>query len=167
MSLQIGIPLFGLAALIQATVLSQVRVFGGQPDLVVIIVLGWAIIDQGLEGVVWAFIGGLFLDLLSGAPAGLSSLALIPVAVIVGLTEAQVYRTNAILTLALTAGGALAYHIIYLILLQYLGGLPVPWITGLWYVTLPSVLFDVILILPVMSILSRWYRLLHPRQAML
>ena len=47
MSLQVGIPLFAVAALLQATVLPHLRVFGGQPDLIVILVLAWAILVGG------------------------------------------------------------------------------------------------------------------------
>src|SRR5688500_13003948 len=126
-SLQIGIPLFILASLLQATVLSHLRVYGGQPDLIVIIVLAWAILDRDQEGMVWAFVGGLFLDLLSGAPLGISSLAMVPVAFLVGLTEAQVYRESVGLPLLMASAGAFVYHIVYLLLLRFFGGMAVPW----------------------------------------
>jgi rod shape-determining protein MreD len=163
-SLQLGIPIFILAALVQATVLSHVRVYGGQPDLIVIIVLAWAILDRDQEGMVWAFVGGLFLDLLSGTPLGISSLALVPVAFLVGLTEAQVYRENVGLPLLMASGGALAYHILYLLLLRFFADMSVPWSEALVYVTLPSIVFDVILVIPAVRILGRWYKRLHPRQ---
>lgn len=164
MSLQLGIPLFAVAAVLQGAVLSQVRVFGGQPDVIVIIVLAWATLDRDREGMAWAFVGGLFLDLLSGTPLGISSLALVPIAYAVGLTEAQVYRTNIALPLLLTAAGSLAYHIIYLLLMRFLNDFPVAWSASFGYVTLPSVLFDVILVIPVLRVLGRWYERLHPRQ---
>jgi rod shape-determining protein MreD len=163
-SLQIGIPLFILASLLQATVLSHLRVYGGQPDLIVIIVLAWAILDRDQEGMVWAFVGGLFLDLLSGAPLGISSLAMVPVAFLVGLTEAQVYRESVGLPLLMASVGAFAYHIMYLLLLRFFGGMAVPWSEALVYVTLPSVVFDVILVIPAIRVLGRWYTKFHPRQ---
>jgi rod shape-determining protein MreD len=164
MSLQLGLPLVFLGALIQGSVLSQLRVFGGQPDLVVLIVLAWSALDAGQEGMVWAFFGGLFLDLLSGIPLGISSLALVPLAFIIGLTEAQVYRTNILLLLVLLGGGALAYHLIYMFLLRFIINYPLSFQTGFFYITLPSILFDLILILPVLRILGHWYDRLHPDQ---
>jgi len=164
MSLQVGIPLFLIAMLIQATILPHLRVFGGQPDLIVVLVLTWAILDHDREGMAWAFVGGLFIDLLSGAPFGISSLILVPVAYLVGLTEARVYRTSLALPLVLTAGGALAYHAAYLLLLRFLADFPVAWTEIPGYVTVPSVIFDVILIIPVLRVLSRVYDRLHPRQ---
>jgi rod shape-determining protein MreD len=166
-SLQLGLPLVILGAMLQSAVLPHLRVFGGQPDLVLLVVLAWAMLDPGREGMAWAFAGGLLLDLFSGAPLGVSSLALLPVAYVIGLTEAQIYRSNVVMPLVLGAGGALAYHLMLLLGLRFLAGYPVVWSTGFWYVTLPSVLFDVILMIPVLRVLTRWYDRLHPRQVTL
>ncbi len=164
MSLQLGIPLMLAAALIQAIILPRLRMYGGQPDLVVLIVLSWAVFDEAQEGMVWAFIGGLFLDLFSGAPLGISSLVLVPITYLVGLTEARVYRTTILLPLLLAGGGTLAYHVIYLLAIRFLAGMSVAWLLVPWYVTLPSLLFDMILILPILRVLRQWYDKLHPRQ---
>jgi rod shape-determining protein MreD len=163
-SLQIGIPLFIGAAVLQAGLLPHLRVFGGQPDLIVILVIVWSALDTDREGLVWAFVGGLFIDLFSGVPLGISSVALLPVAFLVTLTESNFYRNNLLLTLPLAAVGAAVYHVLYLILLRFLADYPVVWAESLWYVTLPSVLFDVILIIPVLRLLMRWYDRFHPRQ---
>lgn len=164
MSLQFGIPLFLIAALLQATVAPHLRVLGGQPDLIVVITLIWAALDRGLEGMSWAFVGGLFLDLISGAPLGTSSLALVPIAYLVSLTEAQVYQSS-LLPLIVCSGGAIAYHVGYLIIMRFMADLSLPWSEALWYVTLPSVLFDIVLMIPTLFLLGRLYRRLHPVQA--
>jgi len=163
-SLQLGIPLFLVAALLQATVLPYLRFGGGQPDLIVVLVLAWSTLDHDREGVVWAFVGGLCLDLLSGVPLGISSLALVPVAYVVSFTEARVYRASLVLPLLLAAGGAIAYHALYVILLRFLAGFPVVWSTAIWYVALPSVVFDLVLMVPFLRLLGLWYDRLHPRQ---
>ncbi len=163
MSLQLGFPLLLLAAMVQGTILPHLRIFGGQPDLVLLLVLAWAILDREQEGIVWAFVGGLLLDVLSGAPLGLSALPMVPIAYLIGLTEAQVYRGGTVLALLLAVGGALAYHALYLLLLNVLAGYPVAWAMSFWYVTVPSVLFDAILILPILQMLARLYERLHPR----
>lgn len=167
MSLQLGIPLFLVSAILQSTVLSQLRVFGGQPDLIPVFVILWAIFDTGSEGVVWAFFGGLFADLLSGAPLGISSLALMPIAFAISLTDAQVYRHNLLLMMLFAAGGALAYHVLYLLALRFVAGQPVLWSDAIWYVTLPSVLFDMVLSAAALSLMARLHDRLHPRQVRL
>lgn len=161
MSLQIGIPLFIAAGLLQSTLLARLRVFGGQPDLIVLMVLAWATLDRKGEGLAWAFAGGLVLDLLSGAPLGISSLALLPAAYAMAFSEARGYRSTTLLPLAFMAAGALLYHLLYVGALRVFAGYPVAWVENLRYVTLPSVLFDVVLAVPVLRVLGRWYDRLH------
>ena len=167
MSLQLGLPLMLLAALLQATVFSRLDLLGGQPDLVLLLALTWAVLDTGREGMAWAFVGGLLLDLFSGAPLGMSSLLLVPVVFFVGLTEAQVYRTNALLPLLLTAVGGLVYHIGYVLLLRVLGISTLDVVQSVVTIALPSVLFDVILIIPALRVLEPQYTRLHPRRVAL
>ncbi len=162
MSLQLGVPLFIAAGLLQSTVLARLRVFGGQPDLIVLLALVWATLDRKGEGLAWAFVGGLFLDLLSGAPLGISSLALLPVTYVIALSEARGYRSATLLPLVFIAGGALLYHLLYVGALRIFAGYPVAWVENLRYVTLPSVLFDAVLAIPVLRVLGRWYDRLHP-----
>lgn len=164
MSLQLGIPLTLVAAILQATVLPRLRIFGGQPDLVLLIVLTWALLDHDREAMAWAFVGGFWLDLFSGVPIGISSLILVPITYLVGLTEAGVYRTNIVLPLALGVVGIWAYHLLFLFALRFLAGMALSWSEVLFYVTLPSGFFDLVLIYPVMLLLRGWYNRLHPRQ---
>ena len=163
MSLQIGIPLFVIAGILQATVLPRLQVSGGQPDLVVLVVLAWAILDRGQEGMVWAFIGGLVLDLFSTTPFGISSIALLVVAFFVSLAESQVYRESFFLPLILGGLGAAVYHALYILLLRFLGDVPLQWSEVVLYVTLPSILFDIMLIVPIVRLLNGIYDRLHPR----
>jgi rod shape-determining protein MreD len=164
MSLQLGLPLMLVATLIQAIIFPHLRMYGGQPDLVVLIVLVWAILDPKQEGMIWAFVGGLCLDLFSGVPLGITSLVLVPIAYGVGLTEAQVYRTSVLLPFILAGGGVVAYHIGYLLAMRFVVGMSVIWLQVIWYVTLPSLLFDMILIMPALWILRLLYDRLHPHQ---
>ncbi len=62
-----------VAALIQATVLPFATVGGGGLDLVLVIAVVWTM-ALGLEGgLVWAFLGGLVIDVLLMRPLGLTA----------------------------------------------------------------------------------------------
>jgi rod shape-determining protein MreD len=167
MSLQFGIPLMLVAALIQATILPHLRIYSGQPDLVVVIVLAWTVLDRGQEGMIWAFIGGLILDIFSGAPMGITSLVLVPVTFLFGLTETQIYQSNILLSLAFAVVGTVGFHLTYVFALRFIAGISLVWWQFLFYVTLPSVFFDLVLMVPALRLLAPWYNRLHPRQVRL
>lgn len=66
-----------VSAIVELTVGQYLRVGDAQPHLVLILAIIWAV-AAGLEGgLVWAFVGGIALDVLAPRPLGVSSFALI------------------------------------------------------------------------------------------
>lgn len=84
MSLYFGIPIMLIAAALQSTWLEGLRVLGGRPDLVFLLVVTWAIIRGAEEGALWGFVGGVFCDLLSGGAFGLWTLSLTSIGLLAG-----------------------------------------------------------------------------------
>ncbi len=67
-----------VAALIEATVLSELPIAGAQPDLVLTLAIVAAMVLSAEDGLVWAFVGGLMLDMLIPArPIGATTLSLL------------------------------------------------------------------------------------------
>jgi rod shape-determining protein MreD len=73
-----------LAVVIQLSGLSQLTLFGGHADLVVLVVAAVAYYGGSVAGCATGFAAGLLLDLLSGATMGASSLVLTAVGYGVG-----------------------------------------------------------------------------------
>lgn len=84
MNIYIGIPILMIAAVIQSVGLENLNILGGRPDLVLLLVVTWAIIRGTNDGVLWGFFGGMFCDLLSGGTFGLWTLALTAVGWLAG-----------------------------------------------------------------------------------
>lgn len=66
-----------LAALVEVTVAPHLAVGDAKPHPVLVIGVIWTIAAGIDRGVVWAFVGGLFLDALTGRPLGVSAFALL------------------------------------------------------------------------------------------
>jgi rod shape-determining protein MreD len=72
-----------VAALLEATVLAELRFMGAQVDLVLALAIVATMVLSAEDGFVWAFVGGLMLDMLIPArPIGATTLSLM---LIVGL----------------------------------------------------------------------------------
>ena len=74
-----------LAALVQSTAANRLAIVGVKPDLVLLLILIGTLVYGLQPGLVWAFLGGLMLDIFSGGPMGSSSLALIAAAIGLGM----------------------------------------------------------------------------------
>jgi rod shape-determining protein MreD len=162
----VGIPVLILAAILDVTLMAEFRIGGGAPDLVFMLVVSWALLSTLQEALVWAVVGGVVKDALSVAPLGTSALGMVIVVFLVNSLLGTVRRTNLIIPLPVIAVGTVIYHLAILAVLQIVGyGLPLG--EGLLYVTLPTMVYNMILILPVfrtMGLVQQW---LAPRRVRL
>lgn len=137
-------PLVTVAALVQVTLLSQVSLLGAQPDLVLLAVVAWGLLRGSAEAAVWAFFGGLLLDLLSGGPLGAVTLSLLVVAFVAGRQWGRELGSPFLQLVLLALGLCFAYHFLLLLILSWTG-LSVGWAYNLLHVAAPSALLNGVL----------------------
>lgn len=144
MSLYVGIPILMLAAVLQSVWLEDLHVLGGRPDLVLLLVVTWAIIRGSNDGVMWGFVGGMCCDLLSGGVFGLWTLSLTTVGFLAGQPWVHALGPT-VMRLALMSGlGTLLGHGLLLLLMALLGYQVTPE-HALPTVALPAALLNLIL----------------------
>ena len=133
-----------MLALVQDIVLTQLSVAGGRFNVVLLAVVAWGLLRGPAESMIWAFIGGLMLDLFSGGPLGGITLALLIVAFLAsrqwGSELGSVHVQLILLGLILS----FLYHILLLIILSW-RGYPVNWAYSLPQVAAPSAALNAVL----------------------
>jgi rod shape-determining protein MreD len=164
MSNYFGIPILALAAVLNATVMAELRLGGGAPDLVFLLVVCWALLMDVRGALVWAVVGGVMQDMLSVAPLGASSLGLVIVVFAIDSLLAPDDRVSLVAPPVVAAGGTLVYHLALLIVLRMFGEVAVPVGQGLYYVTVPSMIYNTLLILPTLRIMAAIYRGSQPQR---
>jgi rod shape-determining protein MreD len=150
----IVIPLLLSVALLQTTALPELTILGVKPELMLLTVLAWSLLRGVEEGLVWALLGGLALDLFSGGPLGASALALLIVSFLSGFTRGSVTRSSFLLPMGVALAGTLLYQGLFLLSIQLTRG-SVPWIDSLLRVTLPSLPVNTLL-MPVIFQALAW-----------
>ncbi len=161
MSAYLGLPLLGLIAILQSTLFARLQAFGGTPDLMLLTVVSWSLIAPGVQALVWAFAGGVLLDLLSGGPLGASALGLLLVAYLAGFTQGQLWGGRYLLPLAAALFGTLVYHLVALGFLAAFGR-PVEPGLALNTITFPAVFVNLVLVLPVYAMTQLFHDFLTP-----
>ena len=132
-------------ALLQTVLLSQVDLWGTQPDLMLLTVLVWAVLRGVDEGMVWALVGGLITDLLSGGPLGATTLALLTAALLAGQSWGQGIGSPLLRMLLLSFVAILAYHLALLLVLSWTGYI-VDWGWAILRVAAPSALLNTVMV---------------------
>jgi rod shape-determining protein MreD len=152
------IPLLLAAAILQTSVVPHLAVRGVFPDLPLLIVVNWSLVRGAREGIVWGFVAGVAVDLLSGAPFGAATLSLMVVGLVSGLASATVVRARFVLPPVTVFLATLLYDLVFLSVVQVVGH-PVDWGGTLLRIALPSALLNAVLTPPFFWItrtLDRW-----------
>jgi rod shape-determining protein MreD len=156
-----GLWLLPLTALLQVSVADHLAIRGGIPGLVLVLVIDWGILRGTDEGMLWAFIGGLCLDVFSGWPIGTSTVALVIVASLVSLGEGTFMRTHALVPIATVFAATILYYAVALFILESTQQ-PVAWITELRMAVLPVAIYNAIINIPGFWLVKRLENRVYP-----
>lgn len=147
MRVVVAIVLVLLAAVLQSTFNPQIRLLGGEPDLVFLLVLTWIIRAPLEEGVALAFVGGIALDLLSAAPLGVTSAGLLLAVFGLDVVRRQLFGVGILTVLLFGVLGTLLIKLLEWLALL-LVGLATPVVATISYVIFPSMVYNVVLLAP-------------------
>jgi rod shape-determining protein MreD len=153
-------PLIAVACLFQATAAARIKIYGVKPDLVLILVVVGTLVYGTRAGLLWAFFGGLGLDIFSGGPMGSSSLALMAAALVAGLGHRTLSRFNIFVPLVTMVASTVVYAAAYLAILavlQYLDVVQhqVPILATIQSVVVPAVVYNTMLMVVLIPFLNR------------
>ena len=153
----IGAGLLLIAALVQGSVLPFIIGERVPINLVLVLVIGWALLRGLKSALVWAMVGGLWLDLLSGLPLGTAMFALSLVAYVCTIGVIPWLSTTGLVAAAVTAGGTLLYTASYLFLLRtrQLAGAESWWASWTAH-ALPGAAANALAAIPVFWLLARF-----------
>jgi rod shape-determining protein MreD len=157
----VAVPVMAVLAVIQSSVLPRFPIIGAVPQLMFLIALAWGA-QRGLEeGLIWAFIAGLFVDLFSLAPLGISSLAFMAGVAAPVLIQRALPPRRLLVAILQAILGTLVYLIVYAIALRVFGfGVSPGGLVDL----LPLVLIHAVLIVPIYLILERFLKIFRARR---
>jgi rod shape-determining protein MreD len=153
--------LLPLIALLQIGLAPHFTVRGALPGLMLVMVVNWGILRGVEEGIIWAFIGGLCIDSLSGWPFGTSTVALVLVTFGVSLGHGTFIRTHVLLPPATIFGATVLYYLIALFVLVSTQH-DVSWLAALGSMVLPAALYNSILNIPGFWLAQRLEQRVYP-----
>lgn len=163
MAYVVGIPLLALMAVLQATLLTRLRLLDGAPDLILLAVVAWSMAGKQRQAMVLALIGGLFLDLVSAMPLGATSLTLVLATFLVSLGEGSFWEANFLTQLAAVLVASFVFQVGAVGLLLVLGR-TVEIGYALGRAILPSVFLNLLLALPAQQLAESLHRTLYPSE---
>mgnify|MGYP002628130998 FL=1 len=148
------IPLLGILAIVQSVVIPRLAIANVRPDVMVLLVVVWALLFGGSGALLIGFVAGLWMDVLSGGPMGGSSLALMAVALLTGMSYNRFFRSNLLVPVISIVLGTLIYSYAYWGILALTNHRLPLWDTTLRLI-FPAVVYNGAIMLLVIPFLNR------------
>ena len=148
----IAIPIILLAVILQSSVISRVTLLSGVADLPLVMLAAWAMQDQVETAWQWAVAAGSLVGFISGMPWLIPMIAYLVVVAIAQLLQRRVWQAPLLAMFLVSFIGTLVLHILSLGSLQLTGTpLQIPDVLGL--ITLPAVLLNLLIAIPVYAVM--------------
>jgi rod shape-determining protein MreD len=162
----IGIPILALAFMLQTAVVSRITLLSGAADMVLLIIVAWALQEQVESSWQWAILAGLMAAFVSGLPPLTLLVAYLLAVALARYTIRQIWQTPILALFSVTFFSTLIIHFITFLALWMQGSsLSVGDVLAL--ITLPSVFLNLLLALPVHSLIRDLALWVYPSEDLL
>lgn len=143
--------------IVQSTVLPLIGVQGIYPDILLVVVVSYALLSGKEKGVGMGFFAGLLQDLAFGSVFGTNTLSKLAVGYFFGLAERKVFKEHVLLPVATTAVATIANSFFILVILSILG-YNIDLISSLTNNVLPLAFYNLLIAIPVHHLIHRLTR---------
>jgi len=157
----VGLLLFGILAILQSTIVTRMPLLNGTADLILLFIVAWALQDRVESAWGWCLIGGLFASIYSALPFGTFVVAYLIAAGIARVLKRRVWKAPFLAMLAATFVGTIIVLLISM-LGRLITGVNIPILSALNLILLPGLLLNLMLAIPVFSIMHDMAIWLYP-----
>ena len=161
MAYLLAFPVFIVLTMAQIGVVSQLHLLRGTGDLVMIALVAWTLHERGDSAWAWAVVAGLLISFVSATPLYVPLVGYLVLTAIVRILRRHVWQTPLLAMFLATMLGTIIIQFMYVIVLK-INGTPLPWQECLSLVMLPSVLLNLIMVLPVYVVMTDLAHLVYP-----
>jgi len=163
MSILIAIPILILLVILQSAIVSLVPLLHGTADIVLLAVLAWAVQERVTTAWYWSAIGGLLISIASALPVGVALAGYFLATGTTILIRRWVWQVPFLAMLIATFFGTLITHALSIFTLN-LTGTPIPWGEALNIITLPSLLLNLVLAIPIYALITDLANWVYPEE---
>ncbi|MEN8171662.1 MAG: hypothetical protein ABFS03_02175 [Chloroflexota bacterium] len=159
----IAIPIFILVTIIQTAIISNMPLLQGTADIIMLVIIAWALQEPVRTAWYWSLIGGTILGFTSALPLGITIVSYLIITGITLIIRRRIWKIPALVMLAITFIGTLFHQGLSAITLTLLGT-TLPILETLELIIMPSILLNILLAIPVFAIVRDLAAWLHPEE---
>jgi hypothetical protein len=154
----VAIPLLALVVIAQSAIVPAFALLSGYADLLLVLFAAWALQEGVSTAFQWAFLGSLMISFVSHMPWFVYFGGYIGVVFLARLLQKRIWQVPLLAMFTVTFFGTVLMHLLSFTYLR-LFGQPLSFSDSMGLVTLPSVLLNLLVAIPVFGMmrdLARW-----------
>ena len=163
MSVILSIPTLGLIAILQSAVVSRLPLNRGTADLMLVVLVAIALQKTVTTSWQWSIVGGLFMDFLSGLPFGIFTVSYLLATGLALIIRERIWRFSFLMQLLVVFFGTMFSHVLSFLVL-FLQGSEISLGIVLQVVTLPSIILNFMLSLPIFILTQDVLEQVNPQE---
>ncbi len=163
MSILLSIPTLGLIAILQSSIVSRLPLNRGVADIMLVVLVAIALQKNVTTSWQWSIVGGLFIDFLSGLPFGIFTVSYLLATGLALIIRKRIWRYSFLMQLLVVLFGTMFSHILTFLVL-FLQGSELSFETSLQVVTLPSIILNFMLSLPIFILTQDVLEQVNPQE---
>jgi rod shape-determining protein MreD len=161
MSYLIAGPVLVIALMLQLAIFSQLPLLYGTADVMLLVLLAWALQERSSNAWFWALIGGGLVSVISAMPFGTPLIVYLVLALIMRTVSRRVMEFPVLGMLIATLGATFFQHMVEIVVL-FVDGRSMPFEQSLVLVTMPSMLLNLLFSLPVYALMTELAHWVYP-----
>ncbi len=163
MSIFLAIPVLSIATILQSAVISRMPLLHGTADIMLLTIIAWALQKDVETGWQWGLIGGLLADFSSGLPFGIYTTSYLLTISLTLALRARIWRFAVLVQLFSTFVGTILTHA-FSLLAVFVRGTSLPFQSVLQTITLPSLMLNLLLAIPIYILIQELAELVYPKE---
>jgi hypothetical protein len=157
----IGIPILIFSVVLQTTAFSRLPLLFGTADIVMLVILAWMLNDHVKHGWEWVLMAGLMVSFVSALPFFTPLWSYFFAAWLSFWLKKRIWQTPVLAMLVSSFFGTLVIQVISMVVLQ-ISGTGLSFSEGFNLVILPSILWNLILAIPVYTLIGELVAWVYP-----
>jgi len=164
--LLVAFPFFSLLVILQTAVISRLPLLHGSADVVLLVVIAWSLQERVKSAWQWSLLGGVMTGFVSAFSIYIPVIGYLAISAFARMLRRRIWKMPVLAMFVVTLLGTVFYHLLMALTLS-ITGTSIPWLEAFQVVTLPSLLLNLLLAVPIYALMRDMAEWLYPEDIQL
>lgn len=158
-----ALPIISILVIIQSSIVSRFSLLQGTADLVLLVIIAWALHERVRSVWQWSIVGGFLVGFVSALNTAIPMVAYLMATALALLIRRRIWQMPILAMFVVTLVGTLISHTLTALIIS-IAGTTLPILDVFQLITLPSLLLNLLLAAPIYAVVRDFADWLHPEE---